>query len=300
MKLSRFIFSLCLVLCAVGVLAAQNVPGPRKIIVTLRGNAVIVGNLIRLDPDKLEMVGENSIRVIDVDDIISITFDQGQGNSSKASHNNSAEAMLATKNAPAQQQGTPQAFPPDPPNVPRGYSKVHDRPSRRGAREAASKLEDATGEKPENSDGNGNENGNSDINNNGAGNNDNNNPPDADEEARIAAERAAKERLLERARAERLVREKANRERAARERAEREKRERAAKAEKARKERSERAERDKKEMAEKARKEKEAKERDKKDSKTAQGKDKNKRADDKAKNKTAQEKKPEPRKKRKN
>ena len=285
MKFSRIIFSFCLVLGLVGVLAAQGIPGPRRIIVTLRGNAVIVGNLIRLDPDKLEMVGENSIRIIDVDDIVSITFDQGQGNSAKASHNNGVEGMLMTKDPPppAQEKGAPQTIPPDPAHLPRGYGKTHDRPSRRGAREASRKLEEAKGETPETSNETQSIAGNPVPNANNSGNSGAENPVVVDEEARAAAERAAAERLA-RARTERLAREKANRERAARERVAREKRERAAKAEK---ESKERAEREKKEKAENARKEKDAK----------NAKTKNNREDAKVKGKVAKEKKPEIRKK---
>ena len=290
MKFFRVIFSLCLVLGLVGVLAAQGVPGPRRIIVTLRGNAVIVGNLIRLDPDKLEMVGENSIRIIDVDDIVSITFDQGQGDSAKASHNNGVEGMLMTKDKPPppQEKGAPQTIPPDPAHLPRGYGKNHDRPSRRGAREASRKLEEAKGETPEASNETQSVAGNPVSNNNNSGNE---NPVVVDEEARAAAERAEAERLA-RARTERLAREKANRERAARESVAREKRERAAKAEKERKERAERAEREKKEKAEKnARKEK-----DNKNAKTKNNRE-DAKADAKAKGKIAKEKKPEIRKK---
>ena len=293
MKFFRVIFSLCLVLGLVSVLAAQGVPGPRRIIVTLRGNAVIVGNLIRLDPDKLEMVGENSIRIIDVDDIVSITFDQGQGNSAKASHNNGVEGMLVTKDTPppAQEKGTPQTIPPDPAHLPRGYGKTHDRPSRRGAREASRKLEEAKGETPEAAGETQNVTGNPVSNNNNPGNNGAENPVVVDEEARAAAERAETERLA-RVRTERLAREKANRERAARERVAREKRELAAKAEKERKERAERAEREKKEKAEKnARKEKDAK-----NAKTKNNRE-DAKADTKVKGKAAKEKKPEIRKK---
>ena len=292
MKFSRIIFSFCLVLGLVGVLAAQGIPGPRRIIVTLRGNAVIVGNLIRLDPDKLEMVGENSIRIIDVDDIVSITFDQGQGNSAKASHNNGVEGMLMTKDPPppAQEKGAPQTIPPDPAHLPRGYGKTHDRPSRRGAREASRKLEEAKGETPETSNETQSIAGNPVPNANNSGNSGAENPVVVDEEARAAAERAAAERLA-RARTERLAREKANRERAARERVAREKRERAAKTEKERKERAERAEREKKEKAESARKEKASK-----NAKTKNNRE-DAKADAKVKGKVAKEKKPEIRKK---
>ena len=52
-----------------------GVPEPRLILVTLRGAATVSGNLIRLDPDKLELVTANGLRIIAVNDIATIAFD---------------------------------------------------------------------------------------------------------------------------------------------------------------------------------------------------------------------------------
>ncbi len=158
MKFFHILLLFYCVVFGVQIAAAQTeamrenagVPEPRVILVTLRGAATVSGNLIRLDPDKLELVTANGLRIIAVNDIATIAFDHTAAARMvrpAVAPENSAPPPAAKAHAPSvpQEPRAASQQPATPPDTPRGYSKPHDKPSRRGSREATRRLEEISG-----------------------------------------------------------------------------------------------------------------------------------------------------------